>query len=52
VVERVLREFLRCGLLDHGLSTLVRRVPPERSGGFSCRARSFRPSCEKKKQLL
>jgi len=53
VVERVLREFLKCGLLEHGFARLwcgeCRRsllVP------FSCRGRSFCPSCEKKKQLL
>jgi hypothetical protein len=53
VVERVLREFLTCGLPEHGFaraycetchSTYV--VP------FSCRARSFCPSCEKKRSLL
>jgi len=53
VVERVLRNFLRCGLLEHGFARLW-------CGGcrksvlvaFSCRGRSFCPSCEKKKQLL
>ena len=53
VVERVLREFLRCGLLDHGFARLwcgeCRRSVVI---AFSCRGRSFCPSCEKKKQLL
>ncbi|HYN05564.1 MAG TPA: transposase zinc-binding domain-containing protein [Vicinamibacteria bacterium] len=53
VVERVLRDFLKCGLLEHGLA---RRWCSEcrRSVlvAFSCRGRSFCPSCEKKKQLL
>jgi hypothetical protein len=31
---------------------VVRGAPQERSGAFSCRGRSFCPSCEKKKQLL
>jgi hypothetical protein len=53
VVERVLREFLTCGRPEHGFarascdacrSTYV--VP------FSCRGRSFCPSCEKKRSLL
>jgi hypothetical protein len=53
VVIRVLREFLTCGLVEHGLarawcstcrkSYLVR---------YSCRGRSFCPSCEKKRSLL
>jgi len=53
VVERVLREFLKCGLLDHGFARLwcgeCRRSVLV---AFSCRGRSFCPSCEKKKQLL
>jgi hypothetical protein len=53
VVERVLREFLRCGLLEHGFARLwcgsCRRSVLV---AFSCRGRSFCPSCEKKKQLL
>jgi hypothetical protein len=53
VVERVLREFLKCGLLQHGFARLWcgecrRRVLV----AFSCRGRSFCPSCEKKRQLL
>lgn len=31
---------------------LVQRVPKERTVAFSCRSRSFCPSCGKKKQLL
>jgi hypothetical protein len=53
VVERVLREFLRCGLLEHGFARLwcgeCRRSVLI---AFSCRGRSFCPSCEKKRQLL
>jgi hypothetical protein len=53
VVERVLREFLKCGLLEHGFARLwcgeCRRSVLV---AFSCRGRSFCPSCEKKKQLL
>jgi hypothetical protein len=47
VVERVLREFLRCGLLEHGFARLwcgeCRRSVLV---AFSCRGRSFCPSCE------
>jgi hypothetical protein len=53
VVERVLREFLRCGLLEHGFARLW--CPECRRSvlvAFSCRGRSFCPSCEKKRQLL
>ena len=53
VIERVLREFLKCGLLEHGFARLwcgeCRRSVLV---AFSCRGRSFCPSCEKKKQLL
>jgi hypothetical protein len=53
VVERVLREFLECGLLQHGFARLwcgeCRRSVLV---AFSCRGRSFCPSCEKKRQLL
>jgi hypothetical protein len=49
----VLREFLRCGLLEHGFARLwcgsCRRSVLV---AFSCRGRSFCPSCEKKKQML
>jgi hypothetical protein len=53
VVERVLREFVRCGLLEHGFARLW-CVECRRSVlvAFSCRGRSFCPSCEKKRQLL
>jgi hypothetical protein len=53
VVERVLRGFLTCGLVEHGFARLwcgtcrTSVLVP-----FSCRGRSFCPSCEKKKQLL
>lgn len=51
--ERVLREFLRCGLLEHGFARLWcsecrRRVLV----AFSFRGRSFCPSREKKRQIL
>jgi transposase-like zinc-binding protein len=53
VVEQVLREFLKCGLLEHGFARLwcsgCRRSVLV---AFSCRGRSFCPSCGKKKQLL
>jgi len=53
VVERVLREFLKYGLLEHGFARLwcgeCRRSVLV---AFSWRGRSFCPSCEKKKQLL
>jgi hypothetical protein len=53
VVERVLREFLHCGLLEHGFARVwcgeCRRSVLV---AFSCRGRSFCPSCEKRRQLL
>jgi len=54
VIERVLRRFLRCGLVEHGFARLW--CPTCRTNvlcPFSCRGRAFCPSCEeKKKQLL
>jgi len=53
VVERVLRGFMRCGLVEHGFARLW--CPTCRTSvlcPFSCRGRSFCPSCEKKRQLL
>jgi hypothetical protein len=53
VVERVLRSFMRCGLVEHGFARLW--CPSCRTSvlcPFSCRGRNFCPSCEKKKQLL
>jgi hypothetical protein len=53
VVERVLREFLRCGLLEHGFARLwCGRCRRSVLVAFSCRGRSFCPSCEKKRQIL
>jgi hypothetical protein len=53
VVERVLREFLKCGLLEHGFARLwCGECRKSVLVAFSCRGRSFCPSCEKKKQLL
>jgi hypothetical protein len=53
VVERVLREFLRCGLLEHGFARLwCSECRRSVLVAFSCRGRSFCPSCEKKRQLL
>jgi hypothetical protein len=53
VVTRVLREFLTCGLVEHGFArawcATCRKsylIP------YSCRGRSFCPSCEKKRSLL
>ena len=53
VVERVLREFLTCGLAEHGFArawcSTCRKsdlIP------YSCRGRSFCPTCEKKRSLL
>jgi hypothetical protein len=53
VVERVLREFLACGLAERGFArawcSTCRKsylIP------YSCRGRSFCPSCEKKRSLL
>jgi hypothetical protein len=52
-VERVLREFLRCGLLEHGFARLwCAECRRSVLVAFSCRGRSFCPSCEKKRQLL
>ena len=53
VVERVLRGFLTCGIIAHGFA----RAQCELCHAsylipFSCRGRSFCPSCEKKRQLL
>ncbi len=53
VVERVLREFLRCGLLEHGFARVwCGQCRRSVLVAFSCRGRSFCPSCEKKRQLL
>lgn len=53
VVERVLREFLHCGLLEHGFARLwCAECRRSVLVAFSCRGRSFCPSCEKKRQLL
>ena len=49
----MLRRFLECGLLEHGFARLW--CSERRRSvlvAFSCRGRSFCPSCEKKKQLL
>jgi hypothetical protein len=53
VVERVLRRFLTCGVASHGFarawcsSCRTSYLIP-----YSCRGRSFCPSCEKKRSLL
>jgi hypothetical protein len=53
VVERVLREFLRCGLLEHGFARLwCGECRKSVLVAFSCRGRSLCPSCEKKCQIL
>ena len=53
VVEGVLRAFLTCGLVERGFARawcgtcrLTYLIP------YSCRGRSFCPSCEKKRSLL
>ena len=53
VVERVLRGFLKCGIVSHGFARawcetcrLSYLIP------YSCRGRSFCPSCEKKRSIL
>ena len=49
----MLREFLKCGLLEHGFARLwCSECRRSVLVAFSCRGRSFCPSCEKKKQLL
>jgi hypothetical protein len=53
VVERVLRGFMRCGLVEHGFARLwCGTCRTSVLCPFSCRGRNFCPSCEKKKQLL
>ena len=53
VVERVLRGFMRCGLVEHGFARLwCSACRTSVLCPFSCRGRNFCPSCEKKKQLL
>jgi hypothetical protein len=53
VGERVLQEFLKCGLVEHGFARLwCSQCRRSMLVAFSCRGRSFCPSCEKKKQLL
>ena len=48
----MLRRFLECGLLEHGFARLWSERRRSVLVAFSCRGRSFCPSCEKKKQLL
>jgi Transposase zinc-binding domain len=53
VVERVLRAFIACGDVAYGFARLW--CPECRRSvlvAFSCRGRSFCPSCEKKRQIL
>jgi hypothetical protein len=53
VVERVLCEFLRCGLPEHGFArTYCEKCRSSYIIPYSCRGRSFCPSCEKKRSLL
>jgi hypothetical protein len=53
VVERVLRGFMRCGLVEHGCARLwCGTCRTSVLCPFSCRGRSFCLSCEKMKQLL
>jgi hypothetical protein len=51
VVERVRRGFMRCGLVEHGFARLwCGTCRASVLCPFSCRGRSFCPSCEKKKR--
>jgi hypothetical protein len=53
VVERSLREFLTCGLPEHGFARAYCETC--RSSyliPYSCRARNLCPSCEKKRSML
>jgi hypothetical protein len=53
VVERVLRGFLKCGIVSHGFARLwCSTCRTTVLCPFSCRGRSFCPSCEKKRQFL
>jgi hypothetical protein len=53
VVERTLREFLTCGLPEHGFGKLwCGTCRKSFIAPFSCRARNLCPSCEKKRSLL
>jgi hypothetical protein len=53
VVERVLREFLTCGLPEHGFARAwCGKCRKSYLIPYSCRGRSFCPSCEKKRSLL
>lgn len=53
VVERVLREFLTCGLPEHGFARAwCAKCRKSFLIPYSCRGRSFCPSCEKKRSLL
>ena len=53
VVERTLREFLTCGLPQHGFGRLwCRTCRKSFIAPFSCRSRNLCPSCEKKRSLL
>jgi hypothetical protein len=52
-VERVLRGFIRCGIPRHGFArVLCDTCRVTYAVPFSCRTRSFCPSCEKKRALL
>jgi len=53
VVERALREFLLCGLPEHGFGKLwCGTCGKSFIAPFSCRVRNLCPSCEKKRSLL
>jgi hypothetical protein len=53
VVERVLRGFLTCGLPEHGFARAwCAKCRKSYLIPYSCRGRSFCPSCEKKHSLL
>jgi hypothetical protein len=53
VVERVLRGFMRCGLVEHGFARAwCNTCRTSYLIPYSCRGRNFCPSCEKKRSLL
>jgi len=53
VVERVLRGFLECGIVSHGFARdWCERCRLSYLSPYSCRGRSFCPSCEKKRSIL
>ena len=51
-VEKVVHRYLRCGILDFGFARLkCSGCGREMFVAFSCKCRSFCPSCQKRRQL-